>query len=141
MGIKAVNIRISFIGNAVDFLLTKNINKKAASNFFEKAIKSSGIREKTTIDKSSANKARIDCINNPLKKEQRIEIRKEKYLNNIVKQDHRFIKKIVKPTKGFTSFVYTLLTLSGIKLHHILRKGQHKQTNIKVFQELYSLAG
>lgn len=73
-------------------------------------------------------------------KDQRIEIRQQKYLNNIVEQDHRFIKKIVKPTKGFKSFVSALSTLCGIELHHMLRKGQHQQTNLKVFQQFYSLA-
>ena len=126
-------------GNTIDFLLTKNRNKKAARKFFKKAIKSNGIPEKITIDKSGANKAGIDCINNMLKKDQRIEIRQVKCLNNIVEQDHRFIKKIVKPTKGFKSFASASATLSGIELHHMLRKGQHKQTNLKVFQQFYSL--
>ena len=118
-------------GNTIDFLLTKNRNKKAARKFFKKAIKSNGIPEKITIDKSGANKAGIDSINAELPQDQQIEIRQIKYLNNIVEQDHRFIKKIVKPTKGFKSFASASATLSGIELHHMLRKGQHKQTNLE----------
>ena len=127
-------------GNTIDFLLTKNRDKKAARKFFKKAIISSGIPEKITIDKSGANKAGIDSINNELKQDQQIEIRQIKYLNNIVEQDHRFIKKIVKPTKGFKSFASASATLSGIELHHMLKKGQHQKTNLPVFQQFYSLA-
>jgi putative transposase len=127
-------------GNTIDFLLTKNRNKKSARKFFQKAIKSSGIPEKITIDKSGANKAGIGSINNELKKDQQIETRQIKYLNNIVEQDHRFIKKIIKPTKGFKSFTSAAATLSGIELHHMLKKSQHQKTNLSVFKQVYSLA-
>ena len=110
-------------GYTIDFLLSKNRTKKAARKFFNKAIKSNGMPEKITIDKSGANKAGIDAVNKTLKKDQIIKIRQIKYLNNIVEQDHRFIKKIVKPTKGFKSFTAATATLSGIELHHMLRKG------------------
>lgn len=61
-------------GDTIDLLLSKNRTKKAASKFFNKAIKSSGIREKITINKSGANKSGIDSINKKLKKDQRIKI-------------------------------------------------------------------
>ena len=128
-------------GDTIDFLLTKNRTKKAARRFFSKAIKSSGIPEKITIDKSGANKSGIDSINQQLKKDQRIKIRQIKYLNNIVEQDHRFIKKIVKPAKGFKSFAAAAATLSGIELHHMLRKKQYKKSgSLSVFDQFYSLA-
>lgn len=76
------------LGNTIDFLLTKNRNKKAAKRFFNKAIKLNGIPEKITIDKSGANKSGIDTINKKLKKSQKIEIRQKKYLNNIIEQVH-----------------------------------------------------
>lgn len=127
-------------GNTIDFLLTKNRNKKAARKFFKKAIKSNGVPEKINIDKSGANKAGIDSINIELPKDQQIEIRQIKYLNNIAEQDHRFIKKIVKSTKGFKSFSSAAATLSGIELHHMLKKGQHQKTNFPVFKQFYLLA-
>lgn len=127
-------------GNTIDFSLTKNRNKKAARKFFKKAIKSHGVPEKITIDKSGANKAGIDSINIELPKDQQIEIRQIKYLNNIVEQDHRFIKEIVKPTKGFKSFTSAAATLSGIELHHMLKKSQHQKTNFPVFKQFYLLA-
>ena len=70
-----------------------------------------------------------------------VNVRQVKYLNNIVEQDPRFIKKITKPMKGFKAFHSADATLSGIELHHMLRKGQpiqcEKQTN---FEQFYGLA-
>jgi putative transposase len=60
-----------------------------------------------------------------LPKNDRIEIRQIKYLNNIIEQDHLFIKKITKPMKGFKSCSCANTTLIGTKLHHMLRKQQY----------------
>lgn len=68
-------------------------------------------------------------------------VRQIKYLNNIVEQDHRFIKKITKPMKGFKAFQSAEATLSGIELHHMLRKKQHKQSNsMTIFEQFNTLA-
>ena len=70
-----------------------------------------------------------------------ITVRQNKYLNNIVEQDHRFIKKTTKPMKGFKAFHSASATLAGIELHHMLRKGQHRQSaNMTVFEQFYGLA-
>lgn len=82
-------------GDTIDFLLSKKRTKKAAGIFFNKAMKSRGIPEKTSIDKGGANKSGIDSINENLNKDQRIKIRQIKYLINIIEQDHRFIKKLL----------------------------------------------
>ncbi len=68
-------------------------------------------------------------------------LRQIKYLNNIVEQDHRFIKKITKPMKGFKAFNSAHATLAGIELHHMLRKKQHTQSeNQSIFEQFYGLA-
>ena len=65
-----------------------------------------------------------------------------KYLNNIVEQDHRGIKRILKPMMGFKSFESAKSTLAGIKLHRMLKKGQHKNpANLSIFEQFYALAG
>ncbi len=70
-----------------------------------------------------------------------INVRQVKYLNNIVEQDHRFIKKITKPMKGFNAFYSADATLSGIELHHMLWKGQHIQSGKQtIFEQFYGLA-
>ena len=129
-------------GFTIDFMLSKHRDAAAAKRFFKKAIRSSGQPEKITIDKSGANTAGINAINEDLVQDKRIEIRQIKYLNNIVEQDHRFIKKITKPMKGFKSFNSARATLSGIELHHMLRKGQHREKAVikTAWEQFYSLA-
>jgi putative transposase len=79
-------------GATVDFLLTAKRDRKAALRFLRKAINGNGTPEKITIDKSGANTAAIESQNAETGAE--IEIRRIKYLNNIVEQDHRAIKRL-----------------------------------------------
>jgi len=136
-----------YLYRAVDFMLSENREEPAARAFFEKAIGSSGIPDKVTMDKSGANKAGIDTINLHLALLFmltgvfiQITIRQIKYLNNIVEQDHRFVKKITKQMKGFKAFHSADATLSGIELHHMLRKSQHKESgNQNILEQFYGL--
>ena len=112
-------------GNTIDFLLTKKRDTKAAKRFLIKAIGSNGLPEKITIDQSGANKAAIEEYNR--ENETSIEIRQIKYLNNIVEQDHRGIKRVTKPMLGFKSFHSASVTLNGIELVRMLKKGQFNQ--------------
>ncbi|STX88389.1 IS6 family transposase [Legionella feeleii] len=135
-------------GNTIDFLLSEKRDEPAARAFFSKAIGSNGLPEKVTMDKSGANKAGIDTINLQLALLfmmsgifLQINVRQIKYLNNILEQDHRFIKKITKPMKEFKAFHSANSTLAGIELHHMLRKGQHSQAgNQSIFEQFYGLA-
>ena len=52
------------------------------------------------------------------------ELRQSKYLNNLIEQDHRFIKRLVKPGLGFFSFETAWRTLQGYEVMHMIRKGQ-----------------
>ncbi len=79
-------------GHTVDFLLTAKRDRKAASRFLRKAIDQCGTPGKITIDKSRANGAAIEDYNSDMNTS--IELRQVKYLNNIVEQDHRAIKRI-----------------------------------------------
>jgi putative transposase len=133
-------------GNTVDFMLSKNRDREAAENFLEKAIGSSGLPDKVTIDKSGANKAGLEAINVQLEillmwSGQFFEIRQIKYLNNVVEQDPRAIKRVVNPMMGFKAFHSAEATLAEIEWHHMLRKGQHRQAaNRLVFEKFYALA-
>ena len=53
-----------------------------------------------------------------------VELRQVKYLNNLIEQDHRFIKRRVKPGLGFFSFETAWRTLQGYEVMHMVRKGQ-----------------
>jgi putative transposase len=106
----------------VDFLLTAHRNKQAALRFFRKAIRQQGLPDKVTIDKSGANTAAIKTLQE--ESDHKIEIHQSRYLNNQIEQDHRDIKRIVRPMLGFNSFRSASITLQGIELMHLIKKGQ-----------------
>ena len=128
-------------GKTVDFLLTAKRDKAAAMRFFDKALRQNGDPEKVTMDKSGANKAAMDGINK--ERDVPIEVRQIKYLNNIVEQDHRAVKRITKPMRGFKSFRAASAVLVGIELMHMIRKGQMSVTKGKELsfaEQFYALA-
>ena len=126
-------------GKTVDFHLTEKRDKVAANRFFEKAMRWNGDPDKVTMDKSGANKTAIDEIN--CDREIPIEVRQIKYLNNIVEQDHCFIKRIVRPMLNFKSFYSARNVLAGIELMHMIRKDQMTEENQMSFAEkFYALA-
>ena len=122
--------------------MTAKRDKAAAMRFFEKAINDNGLPERVAMDKSGANKSAIDQIIED--KTISVIVRQKKYLNNIIEQDHRAIKRITKPMLGFRSFQAAKNILDGIELMHMIRKGQ---LNIAGLEELsfadqfYALAG
>ena len=129
-------------GKTVDFLLTARRDKAAALRFFEKAMKASGVPEKVTVDKSGANKAAMDEIN--AGRQTPIMVRQVKYLNNIVEQDHRAIKRVTRPMLNFKSFRAARNVLAGIELMHMIRKGQlvlQGSTALSFADQFYALAG
>jgi DDE domain len=107
---------------SVDFLLTEHRDKEAALRFLKKAIRRNGVPETITIDGSDANEAAIKSYNE--KHGTAITIRKRKYLNNVVEQDHRGVKRITRPMLGFKAFDAAQSTLVGIELMHMIRKRQ-----------------
>ena len=129
------------VGDTIDFLLSTKRDKISAKAFFDKAIESCGIPEKVVIDKSGSNFSALKEVDNLQAKNEKIEIHQIKYLNNIIEQDHRFIKKLTRPTKGFKSFKSAHATIKGIELHHMLRKRQFRNAgSMAVFQQFYNLA-
>ena len=92
------------------------------------------------MDKSGANLAGLQQINQGLPEDQQIGIRQIKYLNNLIEQDHRGIKRIVKPMLGFKNFFSAQSTLMGIELYHMLRKGQSVVEALPAWKQFYALA-
>jgi putative transposase len=98
------------------------------------------------IDKSGSNTAALERINTLLFMyglwHLLIDVRRIKYLNNMVEQDHRGIKNITKYTLGFKSFEAAEATISGIELHRMLKKGQLKNAGeLSAWQQFYKIAG
>src|ERR1700733_718819 len=96
-------------------------------------------RSKITIDKSGANTAAIVSYNADHHTD--VEVRQVKYLNNIVEQDHRAIKRRVRAMLEFKAFWSAAITIAGIEIMHMIRKGQLRSTGkLRPAQQFYSLA-
>ena len=127
--------------NTLDFLLTAKRDKKAALRFFNKSVNSNAQPSLVNIDKSGTNKAAITAYNED--NNTRIKIRQCKYLNNIIEQDHRFIKRITRPMLNFKNFHCAQKTLAGIELIRMIKKGQQlysKGSNKSPADLFYALA-
>jgi len=128
-------------GQTVDFLLTSHRDKQAALRFFRKAVRQQGLPDQVTIDKSGANTAALEALQEEAS--HKIEIRQSKYLNNLVEQDHRAIKRIVRPMLGLKSFRTARTTLQGIELLHMIKKGQMIMADERIrssAEQFYALA-
>jgi transposase-like protein len=128
-------------GDSVDFLLTAKRDLAAARRYLERAINLHGLPEKITIDKSGANTAAIRSINDNACVD--IELCQSKYLNNMVEQDHRAVKRITAPMLGFKSFRSAHKLIAGIETMHMVKKGQLHSPNAQAMSaadQFYSLA-
>jgi putative transposase len=109
--------------------------------FFKRVVDRHAGPEKITIDKSGSNTVAITSLqtDNGLP----IEMRQSKYLNNIVEQDHRAIKRITWLMLGFKSFRCARILIAGIETMHMIRKGQlgnNKDKDSSATSQYYSLA-
>ena len=128
-------------GDTVDFLLPAKRDKAADRRFLERAINLHSVPEKLTIDKSGANTAAIEN----LKVDAFVDILmcQNKYLNNIIEQDHRAVKRVTQPMLGFKSFWSVRILIGGIETMHMIRKGQMDRpagSTVSAADRFYSLA-
>ena len=135
-------------GNTIDFYLSKTRDHRAAKRFFKKALRSFHVSKPRviTVDKNPAYPIAIEELKTEKKMPVGIQIRQVKYLNNIVEQDHRFIKKRVRSMLGLKSFRTAKSILSGIEAMHIIKKGQFisknksVQNEVKFIHQLFGMA-
>ncbi|MBE7105756.1 IS6 family transposase [Bacillus cereus] len=135
-------------GNTIDFHLSKTRDHRAAKLFFKKALQSFRVSKPRviTVDKNPAYPIAIEELKKEKKMPVGIQIRQVKYFNNIVEQDHRFIKKRVRSMLGLKSFRTAKSILSGIEAMHIIKKGQlilrdkSVQNEMKFIHQLFGMA-
>ncbi len=138
-------------GNTLEFLLSPTRDAEAAKRFFVKALHATAgsasqalpiqeqVEEPTApadpqpttsaprvinADKNAAYPKAIAELKASGVLPQAVKLRQVKYLNNLIEQDHRFIKRLVKPGMGFFSFETAGRTLQGYEGLHMIRKGQ-----------------
>jgi transposase, IS6 family len=116
-------------GDMIDFYLSKARNKQAAKRFFKKALAFSHVSmpRVITVDKNPAYPIAIQDLKEEKQMPEGIQLRQVKYLNNIIEQDHRFIKKRIRPMLGLKSFRTAKRIIAGIEAMHMIKKGQTLQ--------------
>jgi transposase-like protein len=115
-------------GKTVESLLRSDRGIAAAQAFFRKALAFNLPKwpRKITLDGHQPSHAGLRLLRREDPKWKFVVIRSSRYLNNIVEQDHRAIKRRCRSMLGFKSFRTAAVTLSGIELAHRIRKGQFK---------------
>jgi IS6 family transposase len=118
-------------GNTLDFMLSARRNKKAAKRFFKKVLKSNHNRKPRVIntDKDKAYPPAVKDLKKEGNLNEESELRRVKYLNNPIEQDHRFVKKITSAGLGYKSFYTAWRTIRGIEILHAINKGQVEGVN------------
>ena len=113
-------------GNTLDFVLSPTRDGEAAKRFFVKTLAASHTREPRVInvDKNAAYPKVFHDLKTAGLIADSCELRQVKYLNNLVEQDHRFIKRRSKPGMSFFSFETAWQTLQGYEIMNMIRKGQ-----------------
>ncbi|KGK68152.1 transposase [Vibrio vulnificus] len=133
------------VGDTIDFYLSETRDEAAATAFLEKSIAQHGLPEKVVIDKSGANAAALIGLNGQIWLSglvgHLIDITAIKYLNNIVEQSHRPVKRKMKQCMGWKSKDGAEAAIAGVELWQMLRKGQivdaHSMT---LCEQFYALA-
>ncbi len=136
-------------GNTLEFLLSPTRDAEAAKRFFLKALLAGSAAQASAIDEQAAQSLKMETpkASKPAPRvinvdknaaypkaiadlkamgvlPESVELRQVKYLNNLIEQDHRFIKRLVKPAMGFFSMESAWRTLQGYEAMNMFRKGQ-----------------
>jgi IS6 family transposase len=136
-------------GATLDFMLSATRDADAAERFFRQVLQTSHTLTPRviTVDKNAAYPPAFDALQQDGTLPETCLLRQCKYLNNVVEQDHRFVKCRVNPGLGFGTFDTAQRTIQGYEAMHMLRKGQHDElakgdvlAQNRVIKQLFGLA-
>lgn len=119
-------------GDTVEFWFSERRNLTAANRFLRKALKRHGQLERIVIDGSHTNREAIlacgmtDRLRDGSRHKKSIRIRQSRYLNNRIEQDHRAIKRRMRPRFGFQAGGSARVILGETEMIHMVRKQQAK---------------
>ena len=116
-------------GDTLDWMLSAKRNKNAAKRFFKKMLRNLHCcsPRKINVDKAKAYPLAFEELQNNGELQSQVKLQQQKYMNNIVEQDHRFIKRRIRQSQWFQSFNTAKKTIDGYEAMHMLMKGQVKQ--------------
>ena len=135
-------------GNTIDFYLSESRDKRAAKRFFKKALAFSHVSmlRVITVDKNPAYLIAIQELKEEKQMPEGTQLRQVQYLNNIIEQDHRFVKKRVRPMLGLKSLRTAKQIIVGIEAMPMIKKGktlQRKksvQNQVRFIHQLFGIA-
>jgi transposase, IS6 family len=113
-------------GATIDFMLSATRDAQAAEQFFRKGLGASHsvVPRVITVDKNAAYPPAFETLQQEGTLPETCRLRQCKYLNNVIEQDHRFVKRRVNPGLGFGALATAQRTIQGYEVMHMLRKGQ-----------------
>jgi IS6 family transposase len=116
---------IDSLGNTIDFLLSPNRDLIAAKGFLQLALSAAPVRPRIiNVNGHPAYATAVAELKDSGELSRRCRCRPSPYLNNIIEQDHRFVKKRITASQGFRSVEGALSTIAGYEAMNIIRKGQ-----------------
>jgi transposase-like protein len=111
-------------GQTVDFFFSARRDIAAAKQFLQQVIEKRGIPQKITLDGDAASHEAVRELQEEKVLPVELVVRTNRYLNNLIEQDHRRVKQRGRPRLGFQRFDYAGVTIAGIELTHQIKKGQ-----------------